>query len=120
MVVRLGVAICVAAVMFACPTFSITQSGGHKQIAGDGTAMAAMAALAPMAPMAAVVAAAPGIIGIASTYNPYRAGQQSGGTETASGEPYDPTAWTAAIQTDLREKFGGVRYGKDYRPTYAL
>jgi len=111
MVVRLSVAICVAAVMFACPTFSITQSGGHKQIAGGGTAMAA---LAPMA------AAAPGIIGIASTYNPYRAGQQSGGTETASGEPYDPTAWTAAIQADLREKFGGVRYGKDYRPTYAL
>src|SRR5271168_187085 len=101
MVVRLGVAICVAAIMFAYPTFSITQSGDHKQIEGD---VAAMAALAPVAP---------GIIGIASTYNPYRAGPQSGGTETASGEPYDPTAWTAAIQIDLREKFGGVRYGKD-------
>jgi rare lipoprotein A len=29
-------------------------------------------------------------------------------------------AWTAAIHTDLRETFGGVRYGKDYRPAYAL
>jgi peptidoglycan lytic transglycosylase len=29
-------------------------------------------------------------------------------------------AWTAAIQTDLRETFGGIRYSKDYRPTYAL
>jgi hypothetical protein len=42
------------------------------------------------------------------------------GWETASGEFYDPTAWTAAIQTYLRERFGGVRYGKNYRPTYAL
>jgi Domain of unknown function DUF488 len=32
----------------------------------------------------------------------------------------DPIAWTAAIQTDLRETFGGVRHGKDYRPAYAL
>jgi rare lipoprotein A len=102
MVVRLGVATCVAVIMFAYPTFSITQSAGHKHIEGD------------------VAVVVPGIIGIASTYNPYRPDHQSGGTETASGEPYDPTAWTAAIQTDLREKFGGVRYGKDYRATYAL
>jgi rare lipoprotein A len=60
------------------------------------------------------------IIGVASTYNPYRPGRQEGGKETASGEPYDPIEWTAAIQTDLREKFGGVSYGKQYRPTYAL
>jgi peptidoglycan lytic transglycosylase len=58
--------------------------------------------------------------GIASTYNPYRGGSDSGGKRTASGEPYDPAAWTAAIRIDLREQFGGVRYGKDYLPTYAL
>jgi peptidoglycan lytic transglycosylase len=58
------------------------------------------------------------IVGAAATYNPYRGGFRSGGPETASGEPYDPAAWTAAIQTDLREQFGGVRHG--YRPTYAL
>jgi len=60
------------------------------------------------------------IVGIASEYNPFHPGYREGGPETASGERYDPSAWTAAIQTDLREKFGGVRYGKDYRPAYAL
>jgi len=60
------------------------------------------------------------IIGVASTYNPYRPGRLEGGKETASGEPYDPIEWTAAIQIDLREKFGGVSYGKQYRPAYAL
>ena len=102
MVVRLSVAIGVAVIMFAHPTFPIPQTGDHRQID------------------AAVVAAAPDIIGIASTYNPYQESHQSGGAETASGEPYDPTTWTAAIQTDLREKFGGVHYGRDYRPAYAL
>lgn len=60
------------------------------------------------------------ILGTASMYNPYRPGYQEGGIETASGELYDPAAWTAAVQTGLRETFGGVRYGKDYRPGYAL
>jgi rare lipoprotein A len=60
------------------------------------------------------------IIGAASTYNPHRRGRLEGGKETASGERYDPIEWTAAIQTDLREKFGGVSYGKQYRPAYAL
>jgi len=60
------------------------------------------------------------IIGVASTYNPYRPGRLEGGMETASGELYDPIEWTAAIHTDLREKFGGVSYGRLYRPTYAL
>lgn len=62
----------------------------------------------------------PTVVGAASMYNPYRAGYRSGGKETASGEPYDPAAWTAAIQLDLRDQFGGVRYGKNYRPTYVL
>jgi rare lipoprotein A len=67
-----------------------------------------------------VIATGVTIMGIASTYNPFRPGYRSGGWETASGEPYDPTAWTAAIQTNLRERFGGVRFGRTYRPTYAL
>ena len=66
------------------------------------------------------VASGPSIVGIASTYNPYRPGKLEGGKETASGEPYDPNAWAAAIQTDLRDQFGGVRYGKDYKPSFAL
>jgi peptidoglycan lytic transglycosylase len=60
------------------------------------------------------------IIGTISTYNPYRDGKEEGGAQTASGELYDPSAWTAAIQTGLRSQFGGVRYGKLYQPTYAL
>ena len=60
------------------------------------------------------------IIGTLSTYNPYRDGREEGGPQTASGEPYDPSAWTAAIKTDLRNYFGGVRYGRLYQPTFAL
>ena len=60
------------------------------------------------------------IVGIASMYNPCRPGQSSGGAETASGELYDAEAWTAAIQIDLRARFGGVRYGHRYRHAYAL
>jgi rare lipoprotein A len=60
------------------------------------------------------------IIGTASTYNPYRHGDNSGGFQTASGEFYDPAAWTAAIQIDLRARAGGVRYGRLYQPTYVL
>jgi len=60
------------------------------------------------------------IIGTISTYNPYRDGKEEGGAQTASGELYDPSKWTAAIQTGLRNQFGGVRYGRLYQPTYAL
>jgi rare lipoprotein A len=60
------------------------------------------------------------IVGVASTYNPYLEENGSDEKQTASGEPYDPAAWTAAIRIDLREQFGGVRYGKNYRPTFAL
>jgi rare lipoprotein A len=58
------------------------------------------------------------IVGAASTYNPFRAGWQEGGPDTASGERYDPSVWTAAIKTSLRQKFGGVQFGA--RPKYAL
>src|SRR4029453_14398690 len=60
------------------------------------------------------------IVGTASMYDPFEPGYKEGGIQTASGERYDPIAWTAAIQIDLRQTFGGVRHGKDYRPAYAL
>lgn len=58
-------------------------------------------------------------IGVASMYNPYLDGNEDD-AQTASGEIYDPAAWTAAIQIDLRDRFGGVHYGRLYRPAYAL
>ena len=58
------------------------------------------------------------IVGAASTYNPFKPGKEEGGPKTASGERYDPSAWTAAIKTSLRRKFGGVQFGA--RPKYAL
>src|ERR1700752_60112 len=68
----------------------------------------------------AVVDAASGdaIVGAASMYNPFRPGREEGGPNTASGERYDPSVWTAAIKTSLREKFGGVQFGA--RPKFAL
>ena len=44
----------------------------------------------------------------------------AGNEELASGERYDPNGWTAAIRTDLRAQFGGVRFGRNYRPAFAL
>jgi rare lipoprotein A len=102
MVVRVGAATCVAAMLLGPAATLINQSGD----AAPGNLTAA--------------AAGPAISGAASTYNPYLPEARSGGTETASGESYDPGTWTAAIQADLREQFGGVHYGKDYRPAYAL
>ena len=39
---------------------------------------------------------------------------------TSSGETYDATLFTAAIQIDLRDQIGGVRYGRKYRPVYGV
>lgn len=60
-----------------------------------------------------------GIFGAASTYDPLTASEPEG-METASGETYDPEAWTAAIQVDLRGAFGGIHYGRNYHPAFAL
>lgn len=59
------------------------------------------------------------IEGIASTYNPGDPSDRDAGTDsTASGEKYDPEDWSAAIRTDLRDKFG---FGKgSCQSTYAL
>lgn len=67
------------------------------------------------------VPAGDAIDGIASTYDPTDpTDHDSGDLGTASGEAYDAEAWTAAIRTDLRDQFGGVRYGKNYVPCFAL
>lgn len=68
----------------------------------------------------AVVDAASGdaIVGAASMYNPFRPGWREGGSNTASGERYDPSGWAAAIKTTLREKFGGVLYRA--KPKFAV
>src|SRR5215467_12957649 len=76
MVVRLGGAICVTAITFACSSYSVSSNGIEKEITPRP------------------VASGPGIVGVASSYNPYR---RSGGIETASSERYDPSTWTAAI-----------------------
>jgi rare lipoprotein A len=60
------------------------------------------------------------ILGAASTYNPNKPGDRSGGRMTASGEPYEANGWAAAIQIQLRAAFNGVRYGRTYRPSFAL
>jgi rare lipoprotein A len=61
------------------------------------------------------------IVGKASTYNPLRPDDSTaGGLETASGEAYNSNDWTAAIQSALRGIFGGIGFGKAYRPAYAL
>jgi len=94
MVVRLSAVICGTAIVFACSS----------------------AAMARSEPSHAANRAAhdTSIVGTASTYNPYRPGYREGGIETASGDRYNPSAWTAAIQTGLREKFGGVRGNARY------
>jgi rare lipoprotein A len=52
------------------------------------------------------------IVGVASFYD------DPG--NTASGEPYDPNAFTAAVHFSIRNKFGGIRYGTNYRPAYGI
>src|ERR1700747_1247951 len=88
MVERLSAAICGVGIVFLCSSVAMARSEIRGIQSAYGT-----------------------IVGAASMYNPFRPGYREGGVETASGEPYNPFAWTAAIQTDLREKFGGVRRG---------
>jgi rare lipoprotein A len=58
------------------------------------------------------LSAADAIVGIASFYDEPQ--------KTASGEAYDPNAFTAAAQLEIRDKFGGIRYGRLYQPAYGL
>lgn len=59
-----------------------------------------------------VLSATDAIVGIASFYDDPQ--------QTASGEQYDPNAFTAAAQLEIRHIFGGVRYGRLYQPAYGL
>jgi len=142
MMVRLGAAICVAATMFGCwssafadsEVASLESHATEECPIGSGTNLdRCTVAHDPdgSVPMSREITgekrATPSeaergapVTGVASTYNPYRPGWREGARNTASGERYDPVAWTAAIKTTLRDKFGGVHYGKDYRPVYAL
>jgi rare lipoprotein A len=98
MILRLGVAIGVALIVVTYRSCAMARSSDQNRKKVN------------------VVATGSAIMVIASTYNPFQPDYRSGGRETASGEPYDPTAWAAAIQTNLRERFGGVGFGKTYRP----
>src|SRR3982074_2354173 len=40
--------------------------------------------------------------------------------ETASGEQYDPAAFTAAAQLKIRDRFGGIKFGRLYQPSYGI
>ena len=81
---------------------------------------ALLAALAPERTRPAPPLMREPIVGSASMYNPRRPGKPAEDAETASGEMYDAEAWTAAIHIDLRGRFGGVRFGRNYRHAYAL
>jgi len=102
MVVRLSAAICGAAMVFVCSTAAMARSE-IRAVHSFGAGYASYGST---------------VVGAASMYNPFRPGYREGGTTTASGERYDPSAWAAAIQTDLRARFGGVRHGG--RTSYAL
>src|SRR5215469_12935726 len=97
MSVRLSAAICGATILFACSSLAMARSEirtGHALADGNT------------------------VVGAASMYNPLRPGYREGGTSTATGERCNPSAWAAAIQTALRERFGGVHHGS--RASYAL
>ena len=102
MLVRLSAAICGATILFACSSIAMARSE-IRAVRSDAVNRTAYGNT---------------VVGAASMYNPYRPGYQEGGTSTATGERYNPSAWAAAIQTDLRERFGGVRPGS--RASYAL
>lgn len=99
---------------------AIPQSTGKAPLAVDYRALAQLAAVLDLQQLQQDAELTRTIVGTASTYNPLRDGKEEGAVQTASGEPYDPAAWTAAVQIHLRGQFGGVRYGRSYRPSFAL
>jgi rare lipoprotein A len=90
MVLRLGAAICCAAILFSCSSDVMARTEAGTKTKTDTAST---------------------IVGTASMYNPFQPGYREGGIETANGEHYDPSAWASAIRTDLRGAFGGVVYG---------
>jgi len=110
MVIRLSAAICGSAILFACSSAAMAQT--------DVGVASRAANKASNRSVRHVASAGTTIVGAASMYNPFAPGYREGGPQTASGERYNPFAWTAAIQTGLRSLFGGVRHGA--KPKYAL
>jgi rare lipoprotein A len=102
MAFRLGAAICGVVITLAFSSVAMARTE-TKAVHSNAAARAVSGAA---------------ITGAASMYNPFQPGWREGGPTTASGERYDPSSWTAAIKTNLRQKFGGVHYGA--RPKYAL
>lgn len=97
MMTRFGAAICGTAMLFVCTSAAMARTATGNVAAGAGSAA---------------------IIGTASMYDPTRPGYKSGTGVTSSGERYDPSAWSAAIQIKLRGQFGGV-HGRT-KAAYAL
>jgi rare lipoprotein A len=112
MVMRFRAAICGAAVLLACSTAAMARAEAT-------TASHIVNKVSKHAWSCHCVAfASATIVGAASMYNPFEPGYREGGPQTASGERYNPSAWSAAIQTGLRGIFGGVHHGA--KPKYAL
>src|SRR5215472_16469262 len=101
MSVRLS-AICGATILFVCSSVAMARSE-IRAVHSDAVDRAVHGST---------------VVGGASMYTPYQPGYREGGTSTATGERYNPSAWAAAIQTTLRERFGGVHHGS--RASYAL
>jgi rare lipoprotein A len=95
MVLRLGAAMCGTAILLACSPVAVAETF-HDEVSPNVES----------------------IVGAASMYDPNHPGYREGGQETSNGERYNPSAWAAAIQTDLRGKFGGVHHGA--KSAYAL
>ncbi len=85
--------------VLAAATLGVAATGAHAQPIAAGHA--------------ALRVAGEVILGGASFYD-------TPGEETASGEQYDPKLFTAAAQLEIRDKFGGIRFGREYRPIFAL
>src|SRR5262245_47646792 len=118
MVLRVCAAICGAAILFVYSSSAMAKVGTVGKSVSRHDACATSHHKKRCIPARASVGLT--VVGSASMYDPFQPGYDEGGIQTASGELYDPIAWTAAIQTGLREIFGGVRHGKEYRPAYAL
>ena len=106
------------ATVFAMP-FDYSQASVAVNIRATEALRTPASGLAKLPFASRFIPASEPIEGIASTYNPGDpSDRDSGGYSTASGEKYDPEDWSAAIRTDLRDKFS---FGKrSCQSTYAL
>ncbi len=121
MVVRLGAAICGIVILCVCTSSGIAKPTMDKDEVAALRASHTRAGLLKRHTLEEKPSHSGGsIVGAASMYNPFEPGPYEGPTETASGESYDLAGWTAAIQTRFRQMFGGIRFGKEYQPAYAL